>query len=134
MSAEGGIQTSFGDQESVSRDAERHVVVKASPASPFIVIEAEFLLEFLIVAFDPPAHFGGCNERGEVGIGRQGREPIFGRRAFVLRPFDEQPFFGIGLRAPVVPMRGPHAQAGKPGMQSFVDAFAPCDITPGVVR
>ena len=95
------------------------MVVKASPASSFIVIEAEFLLEFLIVALDPPAHFGGCDELLEVGVGRQGRKPVFGRCAFALRPFDEQPFFGIGLRAPIVPMRGPHAQAGKPGTQGF---------------
>ena len=37
------------------------MVVKASPASSFIVTEAKFLLEFLIVALDPPAHFGGCD-------------------------------------------------------------------------
>jgi hypothetical protein len=42
------------------------VVVKASPASTFIVIEAEFLLEFLIVALDPPAQFGSFHK------GRQG--------------------------------------------------------------
>ena len=109
-------------------------MVKASPASSFIVIETEFLLEFLIVALYPPTHFGGCNERREVGIGWQGRKPKLGRRAFALRPFDQQPFFRIGLRAPVVPMRGPHAQDGEPGMQGFVDAFAPCDVTPGVAR
>ena len=48
-------------------------MVEASPASSFIMIEAEFLLEFLIVALDPPAHFGGGDERLEVGVGRQGR-------------------------------------------------------------
>ena len=53
-----GNQTPFGDQESVGRDAERHVVVKASPASSFEVIEPEFLLEFLVVALDPPPQFG----------------------------------------------------------------------------
>ena len=31
-------------------------------------------------------------------------------------------------------MRGPHAQASKPGMQSFGDAFAPWDVPPGVSR
>ena len=134
LSPEGGIRTPFGDQEAVGCDAERHMVVKASPASSFIVTEAKFLLEFLIVALDPPAHFGGCDERLKVGIGRQGRKPVFGRCAFAQRPFDEQPFFGIGLRAPVVAMRGPHSQAGEPGMQSFVDAFAPCDVTPCVGR
>ena len=134
LSPEGGIRTPFGDQESVGCDAERHVVVKASPTSSFIVIEAEFLLEFLIIALDPPAHFGRCDERLEVGVGRQGRKPVFGRCAFALRPFDDEPFFGMGLGAPVVAMRGPHAQAGEPGVQSFVDALAPCDVAPGVGR
>ena len=71
------------------------MVVKASPASTFIVIEAQFLLEFLIVALDPPAQFGSFDKGREGCIRRQGREPVFGRRAFVLRPFDEQPLFGI---------------------------------------
>ena len=90
LSSEGGDRTPFGDQESVGCDAERHVMVKASPASTFIVIEAQFLLEFLIVALDPPAQFGSFHEPREGCIRRQGREPVFGRRAFVLRPFDEQ--------------------------------------------
>ena len=87
LSPEGRIRTPFGDQESVGRDAESHVVVKASPASSFIVIEAKFLLELLIVALDPPAHFGGYDEPLKVGIGPKGRKPIFGRRAVALRPF-----------------------------------------------
>ena len=33
-------------------------MVKASPASSFEVIEPEFLLEFLVVALDPPPQFG----------------------------------------------------------------------------
>ena len=132
--SEGGIRIPSGDQESAGCDAERHVVVKASPASTFKVIEAQFLLEFLIVALDPPAQFGSFHEHRESRIRRQGRKPIFGRRAFALRPFDEQPFFGIGLRAPVVPMRGPNRHGGEAGTKRFVDAFAPCDVTPGVSR
>jgi len=31
------------------------MVMEASPTSAFEMAEAEFLLEFLIVAFDPPA-------------------------------------------------------------------------------
>ena len=58
LSSEGGIELRSETQESVGCDAERHVMVKASPASTFIVIEAQFLLEFLIVALDPPAQFG----------------------------------------------------------------------------
>jgi hypothetical protein len=109
-------------------------VVKASPASTFIVIEAEFLLELLIVALDPPAQFGRFHEPREAGIGWQGREPIFGRRGFAQRLFDEQPFLGMGLRTPVVAMRGTNTHAGETGTERFVDAFTPCEVTPSVGR
>src|SRR5580704_12046742 len=86
-------------------------VVKASPASSFIVIEPELLLEFLIVALDPPAQFGRFHERRGGSIRRQGREPVFGRRARP-GPFDEEPFFGIGVRTPVVAARGAKLSPG----------------------
>jgi hypothetical protein len=34
------------------------MVVKASPSSSFVVAQPQFLLEFLIVAFDDPAMLG----------------------------------------------------------------------------
>src|SRR5271155_626725 len=43
---------SLADQESIGGDAERGVVMESSPASSFEMGEAEFGLEFLIVAFD----------------------------------------------------------------------------------
>src|SRR6516165_835086 len=108
--------------------------MKASPASTLIVIEAKFLLEFLIVALDPPAEFGRLHEPRDGCILRQGREPVFGWRVFVLGPFDEQPFFCVGLRAPVILVGRPDAQAGEAGVERLVDAFTPCDLTPGVGR
>jgi len=33
------------------------VVGEAVPATPFIITQAEFLLEFLVIALDPPAPF-----------------------------------------------------------------------------
>src|SRR6516165_3326510 len=108
--------------------------MKASPASTFIVIEAEFLLELLIVALDPPAQFGRLHKARERRIGWQSGKPIFDRCAFALRPFDEQPFSGVGLRAPVISMRRMNAQAGETGAERLVDAFTPCDLTPGAGR
>jgi len=70
--------------------------IEGWPAGP------KWRLNVLLVALDPPAQFGGFHERREGRIRRQGGEPVFGRRAFVLRPFDEQPFFGIGVRTPAV--------------------------------
>ena len=46
------------------------MVPKASPASTLIVIEAQFLLEFLIVALDPSAQFGSFYERREGSAAR----------------------------------------------------------------
>ena len=41
-------------------------MVKPPPAPPFVVIEAEFILEFLVIAFDSPAEFRECDEFGEM--------------------------------------------------------------------
>jgi len=40
-------------------------MVEAAPSSPFESPEPDFLLEFLIVALDPPAHLGNINELPE---------------------------------------------------------------------
>ena len=92
MSSEGGIRFFVGDQES-GRLRRRAPCGGESLASLDLhrVDEAQFLLEFLIVALDPPAQFGSFHQGREGCIRRQGREPVFGRRAFVLRPFEEQP-------------------------------------------
>ena len=41
-------------EEGVGDRAERRVMVKASPHSTFEMVEPDLLLEFLVVAFDPP--------------------------------------------------------------------------------
>src|SRR5271169_745826 len=65
---------------------------KSSPASSFEMGEAEFALEFLIVAFDAPAQFRGIDENFDRSVFGQGREPVFGRLALVFGPLDQQPF------------------------------------------
>jgi hypothetical protein len=44
---EGGEGAALGDQKAVSGDTECGVVVEAAPAAPFIITQAELLLEFL---------------------------------------------------------------------------------------
>ena len=46
-------------------------MVKAAPAATLVVAEAEFLLQLLIVAFDPPAQLGQIDQIAEPGIFRQ---------------------------------------------------------------
>ena len=59
---EGGKGSPLGDQEAVGGDAQRGVVVKTSPASPFIVAEADLLLQVLIITLDTPPQLRGIDE------------------------------------------------------------------------
>jgi hypothetical protein len=43
-------------------------VVEVAPPAPFIVTQAEFLLELLIIALDPPAQFGQVDQPIEGDI------------------------------------------------------------------
>jgi hypothetical protein len=44
------------------------VVVEASPATAFVVTEADLLLELLIVPLDAPAQLGLVDEVGELVV------------------------------------------------------------------
>jgi hypothetical protein len=63
-----GESASLGDQKAVGGDTERGVVVEAAPPAPFIIAEAEFLLELLIIVLDPPAQFGQVDQSIEGNI------------------------------------------------------------------
>ena len=53
-----GKTAPFGHQETIGRDTEGSVVVKAAPASSFVMPQAEFLFPLLIIAFADPALLG----------------------------------------------------------------------------
>ena len=59
-------------------------MVEAAPAAAFVVTKAEFLLEFLVIALDPPAQLGQIDQPREGDVVRQVGEPVFGR--LLLRP------------------------------------------------
>ncbi len=52
---EGGKSSAFAEQEAVGGDAQRGVMVEATPAASLVVAQPELLLEVLVVALDPPA-------------------------------------------------------------------------------
>ena len=68
----GGNGLPFADQEAVGRNAKRGVMMKAPPASAFVMSKAKLLLEVLVVAFDPPAKFDDIDKRfkGQAGVER----------------------------------------------------------------
>ena len=51
----GGKRQSLSNQEAIGGDAQGSVVMETAPATAFIVAKPKFLLEFEIVALDPPA-------------------------------------------------------------------------------
>jgi hypothetical protein len=66
----GGNRLPFGDQESVSGNAQTRVVMEAAPPASFKVSKPDLLLEFKIVALDPPTQLGGINQAAEADVCR----------------------------------------------------------------
>ena len=100
----GGNCLPLADQESVGCDAQRGVMVKASPSPPFKMAEPYLLLEVLIVTLDAPAQLGQIDQTMERGVFWNRREPVFDRLALALGPFDQEPFFRAGRGEIVISM------------------------------
>src|SRR6185437_2948576 len=84
----GGNPLPLGDQKPVSCNRHRAVMVEASPGAPLIMTQADFLLEFLIIALDAPAQLGEIDEVAERHVVVDGCEPELRGRSFILGPFD----------------------------------------------
>ena len=50
-------------------------MMKAAPPAPFIITEAEFLLELLIIALDPPSQLCQVDQAIEGNVLGQGESP-----------------------------------------------------------
>ena len=73
----GGKSRPFGDQESISGNAHRRVMMEPSPASSFEMTEPDLLLQLLIIALDAPAHHGDIDHALEPGVlGQRGQPRI----------------------------------------------------------
>lgn len=80
---------SFGHQEAVSCDAQRGVMMKASPAAPLIVAKAEVLFQVLVVALDAPTLVRSADQFVQRSALGQGAQAVFRRLGLVCRPLDE---------------------------------------------
>src|SRR6186713_1868037 len=92
-----GKKAPLANEEAISRDAQGGVMMEAAPTPPLKVVEAQFLLELLVVPFDPPAQLGGADQVDQGGRRRQGRQPVLARLLLSFRPLDQQPFLGVRL-------------------------------------
>lgn len=57
----------FPHQERIGCDAQGGVVMKAAPSTAFVVVEAHLVLQFLVVALDPPSVLHDANKRS-IGV------------------------------------------------------------------
>ena len=87
--------------------------MEAAPAAALVMPEPEFLLEFLVVALDPPAQFRRIDQALEGDVLRQGREPVLGWLASPRRPLDQQPFLRTRRPQEGVAMGRAHAVRAK---------------------
>src|SRR5580698_5928187 len=132
--SEGGRAPRSAIKKAVGGDAECGVMVEAAPPAPFIIAEAEFLLELLIIALDPPSQLCQIDQTIEGGIFGQSGKPILGRLGFVFRPLDQEPLFSAQLAQQVVAMRRPHSPPGKARGEPIRGSLAPSDRLPRLLR
>jgi hypothetical protein len=84
-------------------------MVEAAPSSSFEMSQPDLLLEFLIVAFDPPSQLSNVDELTERDVVRKRRQPIFDRLLLAIGPFNQQPLLRPTVGEPVIPMRDTNA-------------------------
>ena len=95
-------------------------MMESLPASPFEMSQAEFALQFLVVAFDAPSQLDDVAENRERHILGQGREPVFGWLRLALRPFDDETFDGMRRHEFVVTRGRPDPRGGEARRQRLV--------------
>src|SRR3989442_12303275 len=99
--------------------------MEPAPPTALKMVQPDLILQFLIVALDPPPNLGQADEVGERDAGGQRREPELGRHGFSRRPPDRQPFLGAGFPPLSATMRGGHAGAHKARTRPSPGAFPP---------
>ena len=106
--------------------------MKAAPTASFVVAQPEFLLRFLVIPFDDPAMFGHVHQFPKIDVSVQSGQPVLGWLRFRGGPFDQQPFFRVRFRSPLVTMRGAHPDSRKAGLQFLLHPLSPSDLLPGL--
>src|SRR5215208_1086706 len=90
------------------------MMVKASPASTFIMIESQLVLEFLEITLDTPPDLGQPDQLLEFDILGNGGKPIASRFLFAGRPFDQEPFRLSSTARVAISSTDPHCRELRP--------------------
>src|SRR5258708_28580435 len=105
-------------------------MVEAAPFPSFKMSQPDLLLEFLIVAFDPPSQLGNVDKLTERDVFRNRRQPIFDRLLLAIGPFNQQPLLRPTVGSPVIPMRDTNAHTCKPRGQRLPHGVPPRERAP----
>lgn len=124
----------MGGQEAISGDAQGRMVMETSPIAAFVVRQTEPLLEFAVVALDPPAHLGDKDQLFRRGLGEGGGEPIFQRLGLPIRLLDQQPLFRAYRGSQVCPMRRADTQASEARGQRCIGTLPPHHVPIQICR
>src|SRR3954471_20054333 len=107
------------------RCAQRGVMVKATPPSPLVVAEPEFLFQVLVVALDPPSQLGSVHQAAAADVCGQRGQKVFRWLRFVGGPFDQAPFLGTRCGAFIIAMRGADTYGREAPGELDIGPFAP---------
>ena len=105
-------------------------MMETTSATSLVVSKAQFLFQFLIIAFDPPAQLGQIDQTLEGHVRWDGGKPILGGFGVALWPLDQQPFLAPRFGPPFVTMRRPHPNPGKARGQRSRASLAPGNRLP----
>jgi hypothetical protein len=126
-----GKRGPLDDEEAVGGDTERRAMMKSSPTSSFIMPEAEFLFQILVIALDTTAQFRDVDKSAPAQARGQGREPVFRGFRSSFRPFYQTPFLRPWRCPVIIAMRRAGAYGGEARRQGCVGSFSPGHAAPG---
>ena len=121
---------SFQGQEGMCQHDQSDMMVPPCPIAAFIVIQAQFLLELLIVLFDLPAAFDDAHQPAQGVRLRQVAEKVF--RGFLLagRLFRQQSDLLARRLVGLESVRGLGAECIKTGLEPAFFPFLPMHVLP----
>ena len=89
------------------------MVVETAPPAPFIIAEAEFLLELLVVALDPPSQLGDIDQTLKADLpGRVASQYLVGSASPCGHSISSHSS-AARLAQPGIAMRRPYALPGE---------------------
>lgn len=80
---------SFQGQEGVRQHHQGHVMVPAAPTPSFVMIQAQFFLQLVVVLFDLPPALGDAHQAAQRVARRQIAEEVLDRFLLRFRPLHQ---------------------------------------------